>query len=174
MLEVQHQQQLLNNNWFAKLPQAYQQYIVQHAKYIEVAKDQAVFHSGDLFDGIYAVLNGAIRLGHVDIEGKEAVAAIAEPIMWFGEISLIDQQPRSHDAIAIQKSTLLHLPKRDVEAFIQATPEFLVSYCTACFTEVTPRFFRTDRNPKSKYQSTTGSTLTVYFKRLWQPSIDYQ
>jgi hypothetical protein len=45
MLEVQHQQQLLNNNWFAKLPQAYQQYIVQHAKYIEVAKDQAVFHS---------------------------------------------------------------------------------------------------------------------------------
>lgn len=103
MLEVQHQQQLLNNNWFAKLPQAYQQYIVQHAKYIEVAKDQAVFHSGDLFDGIYAVLNGAVRLGHVDIEGKEAVAAIAEPIMWFGEISLIDQQPRSHDAIAIQK-----------------------------------------------------------------------
>jgi CRP/FNR family transcriptional regulator, cyclic AMP receptor protein len=60
----------------------------------------------------------------VDIEGKEAVAAIAEPIMWFGEISLIDQQPRSHDAIAIQKSTLLHLPKRDVEEFIQATPEF--------------------------------------------------
>lgn len=44
--------------------------------------------------------------------------------MWFGEISLIDQQPRSHDAIAIQKSTLLHLPKRDVEEFIQATPEF--------------------------------------------------
>ena len=124
MLEVQHQQQLLNNNWFAKLPSTYQQYIVQHAKYIEVAKDQAVFRSGDLFDGIYAVLNGAIRLGHVDIEGKEAVAAIAEPIMWFGEISLIDQQPRSHDAIAIQKSTLLHLPKRDVEAFIQATPEF--------------------------------------------------
>lgn len=104
MLEIQHKQQLLNNNWFAKLPQAYQQYIVQHAKYIEVAKDQAVFRSGDLFDGIYAVLNGAIRLGHVDIEGKEAVAAIAEPIMWFGEISLIDQQPRSHDAIAIQKA----------------------------------------------------------------------
>ena len=78
MLEVQHQQQLLNNNWFAKLPQAYQQYIVQHAKYIEVAKDQAVFHSGDLFDGIYAVLNGAVRLGHVDIEGKEAVAYITK------------------------------------------------------------------------------------------------
>ena len=43
MLEVQHQQQLLNNNWFAKLPQAYQQYIVQHAKYINVAKDKLFF-----------------------------------------------------------------------------------------------------------------------------------
>ncbi len=41
--QLQHQQQLLNNNWFAKLPHAYQQYIVQHAKYINVAKDQAVF-----------------------------------------------------------------------------------------------------------------------------------
>ncbi len=81
MLEVQHQQQLLNNNWFAKLPQAYQQYIVQRAKYSEVAKDQAVFHSEEIYlMACTAVLNGAIRLGHVDIEGKEAVAAIAEPI----------------------------------------------------------------------------------------------
>jgi TRAP-type C4-dicarboxylate transport system substrate-binding protein len=43
MLEVQHQQQLLNNNWFAKLPQAYQQYIVQHAKYIRLQKTKLFF-----------------------------------------------------------------------------------------------------------------------------------
>lgn len=124
MLDVKHQQQLLSNNWYSKLPRYYQHYIVQHAKYIEVAKEQAIFRSGDSFNGIYAVLNGAIQLGHVDIEGKEAVAAIVEPIMWFGEISLIDQQPRSHDAIAVQKSTLLHIPQHDINTLIKENPEF--------------------------------------------------
>jgi hypothetical protein len=55
-----------------------------------------------------------------------------------------------------------------------ASQFLVVSYCTACFTEVTSRLFRTNRNPKSKYQPTTGSTLTVYFKWLWQPFVDYQ
>ncbi len=72
---------------------------------------------------MYAVLNGAIRLGYIDIQGKEAVAAIAEPIMWFGEISLVDQLPRSHDAIALQKTTVLHWP-RSIQHLLNEQPQF--------------------------------------------------
>lgn len=66
-------------------------------------KNSYVFHAQDEFDGIYTVLEGSISLGYVDVNGNEALSAIAEPIMWFGEISLIDHEPRSHDAIALKK-----------------------------------------------------------------------
>jgi CRP-like cAMP-binding protein len=33
-------------------------------------------------DGIYTVLEGSISLGYVDVNGNEALSAIAEPIMW--------------------------------------------------------------------------------------------
>ena len=124
MLDPQYLPHLNNNYWFTQLGPEFQRYILEHAHLQHVQKEQRIFLSGDAFDGIYAVLEGAIRLGYIDIQGKEAVAAIAEPIMWFGEISLVDQQPRSHDAIAIQKSTILHLPSASIQQLLHDYPQF--------------------------------------------------
>ncbi|QXW24916.1 Crp/Fnr family transcriptional regulator [Acinetobacter johnsonii] len=124
MLDPQYLPHLNNNYWYAQLSPDFQRYILEHAHLQHVQKEQRIFLSGDAFDGMYAVLEGAVRLGYIDIQGKEAVAAIAEPIMWFGEISLVDQQPRSHDAIAIQKSTILHLPSASIQQLLHEHPQF--------------------------------------------------
>ncbi|MGE8540528.1 MAG: Crp/Fnr family transcriptional regulator [Acinetobacter sp.] len=124
MLDPQYLPHLNNNYWYAQLGPEFQRYILEHAHLQHIQKEQRIFLSGDAFDGIYAVLEGAVRLGYIDIHGKEAVAAIAEPIMWFGEISLVDQLPRSHDAIAIQKSTILHLPSASIQHLLQEHPQF--------------------------------------------------
>ena len=123
-LELEDLQQLANNRWYSELPTPFQQSIVQHARVQHYEKDQAIFYSGDRFDGIYAVLEGAVRLGYVDIEGTESIAAIVEPIMWFGEISLIDQQPRSHDAIAIRTARILHIPDAAIHTLLAVQPKF--------------------------------------------------
>ena len=115
---------LEQNAWFSQLPSVFKEFIVSHAVQQHFAKEQAIFHSGDTFNGIYAVLEGAVRLGYIDIEGKESVAAIVEPIMSFGQISLVDAQPRSHDAIAIQKSLILHIPSLAIEKLLAAHPVF--------------------------------------------------
>ncbi len=115
---------LENNMWFSQLPPIFKAFILSHAVQQKFDKEQAIFHSGDAFNGLYAVLNGAVRLGYIDIEGKESVAAIVEPIMWFGEISLVDAQPRSHDAIAIQKSLILHIPSSAIQKLLKEQPIF--------------------------------------------------
>lgn len=115
---------LENNIWFSQLHAHFKDFIIQHAKIIHVQKEQMVFHAGDVFDGIYAVLEGSIYLGYINIHGKEAVSAIVEPIMWFGEISLVDQQPRSHDAITLQKSVLLYLPSTAIIELLKQYPAF--------------------------------------------------
>ncbi|CAM2826141.1 Crp/Fnr family transcriptional regulator [Acinetobacter celticus] len=124
MLDEQYLPHLNNNLWYSQLEPSFQQFILEHSHMLEVLKDQSIFLSGDTFNGLYAVLEGAVRLGYIDIQGKEAVAAIAEPIMWFGEISLVDQQPRSHDAIAVQKSVILHLPSANLQLLLQQHPQF--------------------------------------------------
>ena len=124
MFEAKDIHHLENNTWFSQLPPIFKTFILSHAVQQNFDKEQAIFHSGDAFNGLYAVLKGSVRLGYIDIEGKESVAAIVEPIMWFGEISLVDAQPRSHDAIAIQKSLILHIPSGAIQKLLQEQPIF--------------------------------------------------
>lgn len=103
MLDPLHIHHLQQNSWFSHLAEPFKQFILDHGKKLLIEKNAAVFNAQDQFDGVYGVLDGSISLGYIDVNGNEAIAAIAEPIMWFGEISLIDKQPRSHDAIALKK-----------------------------------------------------------------------
>ena len=75
----------------------------------------AIFHHGDDGDGLYLILSGAVRISRsVSGIGEEALA-ILKPGMYFGEMSLIDDDvPRSADAIAHEPSQLLKLPKDDL------------------------------------------------------------
>ncbi|CAB1213759.1 Crp/Fnr family transcriptional regulator [Acinetobacter bouvetii] len=124
MLKPIYIDHLEQNVWFSQLAPTFKQFIIRHAVQQNFDKEQPIFHTGDSFNGIYAVLDGAVRLGYIDIEGKESVAAIVEPIMWFGEISLVDAQPRSHDAVATQKSLILHIPSAAIQNLLQQHPVF--------------------------------------------------
>jgi CRP/FNR family transcriptional regulator, cyclic AMP receptor protein len=76
---------------------------------------QAIFNHGDDGDGLYLILSGAVRISRsVSGIGEEALA-ILKPGMYFGEMSLIDDDvPRSADAIAHEPARLLMLPKGDL------------------------------------------------------------
>ncbi len=118
---IHHLQQ---NAWFSQLTEPFQQFVIEHGKKLVIEKNAAVFHAQDQFDGVYGVLEGSISLGYIDVNGNEAIAAIAEPIMWFGEISLIDNQPRSHDAIALKKSVVLQIPGEPLKEFLLKNPYY--------------------------------------------------
>ncbi|MGZ2049019.1 Crp/Fnr family transcriptional regulator, partial [Acinetobacter baumannii] len=134
ILDLIYINRLKENTWFSVLPEAFQKFILEYGKQITFEKNSYVFHAQDEFDGIYTVLEGSISLGYVDVNGNEALSAIAEPIMWFGEISLIDHEPRSHDAIALKKSTVLHIPAKPLNELLKEHPYYWSLYTTN-FTE---------------------------------------
>lgn len=115
---------LHNNKWFCSLPNEIQATILAEAEIIHFMKDDHVFRTRDIFDGIYAVLEGAVQLSYTDVHGNDAVAAIADPIMWFGEISLVDDQPRTHDAICVKNSTILYLTEDILRGLLHQYPTF--------------------------------------------------
>ncbi|NAS04160.1 cyclic nucleotide-binding domain-containing protein [Acinetobacter haemolyticus] len=124
MLDPIYIRHLQQNAWFSQLTEPFQQFVIEHGKKLVIEKNTAVFHAQDQFDGVYGVLEGSISLGYIDVNGNEAIAAIAEPIMWFGEISLIDNQPRSHDAIALKKSVVLQIPGEPLKEFLLKNPYY--------------------------------------------------
>ncbi|KKO44343.1 cAMP-binding protein [Arsukibacterium ikkense] len=104
-----HQALTRHSIWFNSLNEAQQQQLLAQASYCQLAAEQRLFSRGDPFDGIYALLHGAVLISGVNRQGQQALLTIIEPGDWFGEIALFDNKPRTHDATASVDSTLLHL-----------------------------------------------------------------
>lgn len=95
-----HRTRLLGGYWFNGLPVALQDALLHAASLRQLSAGQSLFRRGDPPCGLYAVLSGAMRIGAVNPAGKEALLTLVEAPNWFGEISLFDNQPRTHDASA--------------------------------------------------------------------------
>jgi CRP/FNR family cyclic AMP-dependent transcriptional regulator len=102
---------LSQNAWFASLPESLADTLLEKGK-VKVLHDQQILHQkNDLADGFYCVVSGRIRISNFTVEGKELVLTWIQPGNWFGEISMIDGQPRTHDAHAEETTILLKIPK---------------------------------------------------------------
>ncbi|EJN33521.1 cAMP-binding protein [Pseudomonas sp. GM78] len=102
---------LMRGQWFSHLPVSLQDSLLNAARVRQLSAGQLLFQRGDPPCGLYAVLEGAVRVGAVNEQGKEALLGLVEPPHWFGEICLFDGQPRTHDAFGVGQSTLLHIPQ---------------------------------------------------------------
>jgi CRP/FNR family cyclic AMP-dependent transcriptional regulator len=102
---------LSQNAWFASLPEYLADKLLEKGK-LKVLHSQQILHQKhDSADGFYCVVSGRIRVSNFTVEGKELVLTWIQPGNWFGEISLLDGQPRTHDAHAEDITTLLKVPK---------------------------------------------------------------
>ena len=81
-----------------------------------------IFLMGELQDGMFAVLDGEVRISIPSVEGKEFVLAILHAGEVFGEIAMLDGKPRSADATALTACNLAVLEKRDVLAALDRNP----------------------------------------------------
>lgn len=114
---------LRQGHWFAGLSNELQQALLDMAQVQQFDAGQRLFRRGDKPSGLYAVIEGAVRVGAVSETGKEALLILVEPPYWFGEISLFDGLPRTHDAFAESASTLLLLPQVELLALLERQPQ---------------------------------------------------
>ena len=119
-----HRARLSEGHWFANLPDALQCALLEAAQVLRLDAGQVLFRRGDKPSGLYAVIDGSMRVGAVGPSGKEALLLLVEAPYWFGEISLFDGQPRTHDAFAEEACTLLHVPQARVLALLEQQPGY--------------------------------------------------
>jgi CRP/FNR family cyclic AMP-dependent transcriptional regulator len=75
-----------------------------------------VFREGDDANAMYVVLRGEMEVLKKSKRGTEARVALLGPGDWFGEMSIVDIQPRSATVRALAPGRLLRISAADLDA----------------------------------------------------------
>jgi CRP/FNR family cyclic AMP-dependent transcriptional regulator len=120
------------NPWFGALPLRERRAMLAASELQRVPPGAMLFRQGDRVPAgtgaFYCLVKGSIKASSLREDGKEAILAVLEAGNWFGEISLIDGQPRTHDATAIVASEVLALPRAAFDALMHK-PVFSHAVC---------------------------------------------
>jgi len=109
--------------WFAAQPEDLQDWLCRHARPLAFAAGQRVFVRGGTPAGLYCVISGAVRVTASSASGREALLAMAEAPLWFGEAALFDGLRHSHDAFAQGDVVLLHIAMPALHDFLAQRPQ---------------------------------------------------
>jgi CRP/FNR family transcriptional regulator, cyclic AMP receptor protein len=82
-----------------------------------------IFQKGDAGGSLMAVVSGRVKICTYSADGKELVLNIIDRGGMFGEIALLDGQPRSADAVAIEDAEMLVLERNRLMPFLTANPD---------------------------------------------------
>jgi CRP/FNR family cyclic AMP-dependent transcriptional regulator len=82
-----------------------------------------IFQKGDPGGSLMAVVSGRVKICTYSADGKELVLNIIDRGGLFGEIALLDGQPRSGDAVALEDAELLVLERNRLMPFLTANPD---------------------------------------------------
>lgn len=111
------------DQWFGAVPPARRTLLLEQASARTVAAGTRLYGVGDPPDGLWAVLDGQVRLIGYPAVGAELVVLIMGPGTWFGELSTLDARPRPHDAVAFGPTRVLHIGMEAFRRLAGDTPE---------------------------------------------------
>jgi CRP/FNR family cyclic AMP-dependent transcriptional regulator len=104
--------------WFSSLSRPLRDAILARALVRRLKDGASLSTRGDAPELWCGVADGAVRISSVSLSGKQVTLTYAEPGVWFGDISLFDGLPRTHDADAHGKTTLLTVRKPDFKQLL--------------------------------------------------------
>lgn len=86
----------------------------------QLAAGQEIFQEGAAGDGVYFVKDGLVEISSV--AGSRRIFSQLGPGEFFGEMAVIEDQPRSATASAARDTTVFFVPREAMLAFIQKSP----------------------------------------------------
>ena len=87
---------------------------------LQAKKGDVLFRKSSEGNALYVIREGAIKIVLPSRMGEERIVTIFSTGDFFGEMALLDGQPRSADAVALKPSKLLVLDRKDFLKFLNA------------------------------------------------------
>ena len=102
-----------SGSWFSRLSLPLRNAILSRAVVRRLNDGAMLSARGQPAEEWCGVAKGAVRVSSVSLSGKQITLTYVEPGVWFGDISLFDGLPRTHDSNAHGATTLLVVRKPD-------------------------------------------------------------
>jgi len=102
---------------------------------LELKKDELLFRAGDSVTRMFLIEHGEIQLVRPLSHGDEVIAQRAESGAWLAEASLFADCYHC-DARAIQNTSLLSYPRKQVLQLLHSEPEFSLQLCSKLASEI--------------------------------------
>ncbi len=115
-------------------------------------RDAVVFFENDEGDSFFMILQGRVKVTILGDDGREVILSMLGPGDFFGEMALLDDEPRSATAIAVEDTDLLSLQRSDFEGVVATK----VSISAALIKVLSARLRR------ANHQISTLALLDVY------------
>lgn len=116
-------EQLQKTDLFREVELADLQALIERMQQEHYERGAVLFHAGDTGDTMYIIQSGSIRIYMNDESGKEIGLTQYGKNEIFGELSPIDQRPRSASAVASDELDVLVLKREDFLAFLDERPQ---------------------------------------------------
>src|SRR5215207_8088153 len=121
-------------------------------------KGDIVFHQGDPGGCLYLVTSGRVRIFLNSVDGREATVRFYGPNSAFGEFSVLDGEPRSASAAAVDDVTTLVLYREEFMGLLRQHFELV----ERMFVMLTERLrYTTSYSEQLAFLSVPGRVATV-------------
>lgn len=86
-------------------------------------KDSVIFGQRDPGDALFVLAEGRVKVSLYGKGGREVILSIFRPGDFFGEMSILDNEPRSASVVAVEDSSLLILERNAFRRHIESNPK---------------------------------------------------
>jgi CRP/FNR family cyclic AMP-dependent transcriptional regulator len=119
--------------------------LAQIARERRFDRGQVIFYEGDLGGSLYIIVTGSVKIVIMADDGREHILGLLHQGDFFGEVSLIDGEPRSATAIALDNVSVVMISRDDFIRLLRENPEMsLKIMVTLC-----ERLRKTDKHVES-------------------------
>lgn len=118
MSAMERRELLRRIHLFADLTDRESDTILELMREKSVARGTTVFHQNESGGGLYLILVGSVKITRTGRDGRDVTVAVLHEGNFFGEMSLLDDQPRSASATATQATRLLVLDREHFQRYV--------------------------------------------------------
>jgi CRP-like cAMP-binding protein len=119
---------LRKHPYFADLePEAFDQ-LCRYAKHTTLKRGATIFSKGDPGNSLVAVISGTVKISISSPDGRNAILNLIGAGEIFGEIALLDGQPRSADCTANTNCELFIIDRREFIPFVRSQPTLAMKF----------------------------------------------
>jgi CRP/FNR family transcriptional regulator/CRP/FNR family cyclic AMP-dependent transcriptional regulator len=137
---------------FSGLDDADMQSLIAVTNRRKYPKDAVIFFEHDPGDAMFMIISGRIKVTILSDDGREIILSILADKDFFGEMALLDNEPRSATAIAVDDTEVAVLHQKDFLSIVEKRPRVLINLLSAV----------SDRLRKANHQIGSLALLDVY------------